>query len=137
MSPGNVTLFCRNHFSIFPCYVVCTNYQIKLELRLEENFKHLLSVAFCCGQKIHIIKYEIKNTNILQEGVNESNCTNTQKSPLFRDTKWQEKPDTSGPHKQHICWNKIFFTIFKIFVFTTILVLQPIFKHKNNNSCLQ
>ena len=28
-------------------------------------------------------------------------------------------------------------TIFKIFVFTTILVLQPIFKHKNNNSCLQ
>lgn len=76
---------------------------IKLTLGLDENFEHLLSMAFCCGQKIHIIKYEIKNTNILQEGVNESNCTNTQKSALFRDTKWQEKPDTAGPHKQHFC----------------------------------
>ena len=35
------------------------------------------SMAFRCGQNIHIIKYEMENTNILPKGVNESNCINT------------------------------------------------------------
>ena len=34
-------------------------------------------MAFRCRQNIHIIKYEIKNTNIIPKGVNESNCINT------------------------------------------------------------
>ena len=87
ISPGNVTLHCGNHFSIFPCYVVCTNYRIKLVRAvwgLAENFEHLLSMAFCCGHNIHIIKYEIENTNILPKGVNESNCINLQNSAIFR-----------------------------------------------------
>ena len=39
-------------------------------------------MAFRCGQNIHIIKYEIENTNILSKGVNEFN---------FMDTKSRNK----------------------------------------------
>ena len=34
-------------------------------------------MAFRCGQNIHIIKYEMENTDNLPKGVNESNCINT------------------------------------------------------------
>ena len=35
------------------------------------------SMAFRCGQNIHIIKYEMENTNNLSKGVNGSICINT------------------------------------------------------------
>ena len=105
MSPGNVTLHCGNHFSIFPRYVVCTNYQIKLVWAvwgLAENFKHFSSMAFCCGQNIHIIKYEIENTNILQKGVNESNycCINMQNSTILDLDCWP----TQAAHDKILLW---------------------------------
>ena len=34
-------------------------------------------MVFLCGQNIHILKYEMENTNNLPKGVNESNCINT------------------------------------------------------------
>ena len=45
-----------------------------------------LSMAFRCGHNIHIIKYEIENTNIIPKGVNESNCINT-KSKMLKSIK--------------------------------------------------
>ena len=36
-----------------------------------------VGMAFSCGQNIHIIKYEMENTNIRPNGVNASNCINT------------------------------------------------------------
>ena len=30
ISPRDVTLYFGNHFSIFSCFLICTNYQIKL-----------------------------------------------------------------------------------------------------------
>ena len=36
-----------------------------------------ITMAFRCGQNIHIIKYEMENTNNLPKTVNESNCINT------------------------------------------------------------
>ena len=48
-------------------------------------------MAFLCGQNIHIIKYEMENTNNLPKGINESNCINTKSRILKSLSKEQNK----------------------------------------------
>ena len=44
----------------------------------EEINNAAIAMAFPYGQTIHIIKYEMENTNIPPKGVNMSNCINTE-----------------------------------------------------------
>ena len=46
-----------------------------------------VGMAFCCGQNIHIIKYEMGNTNVRPNQVNVSYCINTKPRILKKSPK--------------------------------------------------
>ena len=49
-----------------------------IKLQHEDKLQvHEQSMAFRCGQNIHIVKCEVQNTKVIPKDINESTCANT------------------------------------------------------------